>query len=103
MTLSGMTHGQGRYHQRERVYGRFFRQLRLPMPVDADKADATDATFEHGVLRISLPKAEQARRRRIEVKSQGGRQQLAGALLGTGNQGMQEQTAGERAGQAANR
>ena len=49
------------------------RQLLLPVPVDADKADAH---FEHGVLTLTLPKAEQARRRRIPVGGQGGRREL---------------------------
>ncbi|HET8648271.1 MAG TPA: Hsp20/alpha crystallin family protein, partial [Vicinamibacteria bacterium] len=55
------------YHQRERRVGRFLRQVLLPVPVDADRAEAT---FEHGELTLRLPKAEQAKRKRIPVTGQ---------------------------------
>ena len=58
---------QPQYHYRERRFGRFMRQVSLPAPVNADQADAS---FEHGVLTLRLPKAEQARRKRIEVRRQ---------------------------------
>lgn len=53
------------YHLREHRYGRFERSVTLPYAVQVDKAEAT---FEHGVLRLKLPKAEEVRGRRIEVK-----------------------------------
>ena len=59
--------GQAQYHYRERRFGRFLRQVSLPVAVNADQAEAS---FEHGVLTLRLPKAEQARRKRIEVRSQ---------------------------------
>jgi HSP20 family protein len=46
------------YLQREHRYGRFSRTLSLPVPVDSDKADAV---FEHGILTLTLPKAESVR------------------------------------------
>lgn len=55
------------YHLREHRYGRFERSVTLPYSVQVDKAEAT---FEHGVLRLRLPKAEEVRGRRIEVKVQ---------------------------------
>lgn len=58
---------QPQYHYRERRFGRFLRQVSLPVPVNADQAEAS---FEHGVLTLHLPKAEQARRKRIELRSQ---------------------------------
>jgi HSP20 family protein len=57
-------HQQPRYHYRERRYGRFYRQLQLPVPVDANQ---TKAQFEQGVLTVTLPKAAEARQRRIPV------------------------------------
>lgn len=51
---------------RERRYGRFTRSIRLPQPV---KSDAADANYEDGVLRLTLPKAEEAKARSINVKS----------------------------------
>jgi len=56
---------EGSYHRRERRYGTFMRQIQLPTPVRSDQADAR---FENGILRLQLPKAEEAKPRRIEVK-----------------------------------
>ncbi len=59
--------GEGaRYHRRERGCGRFTRSFQLPFQVDGD---AVDATFERGVLRVTLPRAEEDKPRRIEVKA----------------------------------
>lgn len=54
------------YHRRERGVGVFQRVVPLPAPIDADKVEAK---LSHGVLTITLPKAEAARPRKIEVKS----------------------------------
>jgi HSP20 family protein len=54
------------YHRRERGVGRFQRVIPLPMPIDADRVEAT---LHDGVLQIRMPKAEVARPRRIEVKA----------------------------------
>ena len=56
------------YHRRERGVGSFARVLRLPVEVDADRVEAE---LRHGVLTITLPKAESARPRKIEVTSAG--------------------------------
>lgn len=56
----------GSWHRRERSFGAFARTLELPAPVDPDHVEAS---FKNGVLRIRLPKAEQARPRRIEVRA----------------------------------
>jgi HSP20 family protein len=69
LTLSGerkAEDGEGRWHRRERGFGRFQRVLRLPAPVDADKVEAK---LENGVLRLTLPKHEDAKPRRIAVKA----------------------------------
>ena len=58
---------KGRWHRRERGFGRFQRVLKLPTPVDADKIEAT---FENGVLHVVLPKAEEAKPRKIAVKAE---------------------------------
>ena len=52
------------YHRRERGVGSFARVLRLPVEVDADKVEAELAG---GVLKITLPKSETARPRKIAV------------------------------------
>jgi HSP20 family protein len=53
------------YYLRERHFGKFSRALSLPFPVDTGKASAT---IGNGVLEIRLPKAEEAKSKRIEVK-----------------------------------
>jgi len=50
---------------RELWHGRFRRAVTPPFEVDPTQAEAT---FEHGIVRIWLPKAEQAKARRIPVR-----------------------------------
>ena len=54
------------WHRAERGHGRFRRLVTLPDDVDAGKIDAV---FEHGVLTITPPKREEAKARRIEIKT----------------------------------
>lgn len=54
------------YYYREVRYGSFARSVTLPAPVQSDKAEAKT---EHGVLTLTLPKAEEAKPRSIKVKS----------------------------------
>ena len=58
---------EGRWHRRERGQGRFQRLVELPAPVGADKVEAK---LENGLLFLTLPKAEEARPRRIAVKAE---------------------------------
>jgi HSP20 family protein len=53
-----------KYHLWERTYGSFRRAFTLPRPVNAE--DVT-AQFENGVLEIRLPKAPEAKGRKIEI------------------------------------
>jgi HSP20 family protein len=57
---------RGRYSVVQCAYGSFRRDVALPVSVKADK---TKATYRDGVLRIELPKADEARARRIAVKT----------------------------------
>jgi HSP20 family protein len=50
----------------ERYYGKLERCFTLPVEVDADKVKAE---LEHGVLKLSLPKAETAKPKTIQVKA----------------------------------
>lgn len=52
------------YHVRERRFGSFMRSVTLPMPVDADKVEAS---HENGVLTLRLPKTEAVKPKRISV------------------------------------
>lgn len=56
----------GRRRLRERRFGRFTRSFALPRTV---QAEGITADFENGVLTVRLPKAEEARTRRIEVRT----------------------------------
>jgi len=53
------------YHRVERTYGSFQRTFTLPTAVKADKVDAN---YKDGILTITLPKAEEAKARQIEVR-----------------------------------
>jgi len=55
---------QENYHRIERTYGAFSRSFALPNQVSSDKVEAK---FENGVLSIVVPKAEQAKPRRISI------------------------------------
>jgi HSP20 family protein len=54
------------WHRQERGHGTFVRELTLPTLVDADKVEAR---YDQGVLRLTLPKAEAAKPRKITVRS----------------------------------
>ena len=54
------------YYTAERRYGAFSRTMPLPVEVDTNKVDAT---YKEGVLKITLPKSETAKAKKIEVKS----------------------------------
>ena len=56
---------EGNYIRRERRYASFLRSVALPEGVEADKADAT---FEDGILTLSIPKAPETRPRVIKIK-----------------------------------
>jgi HSP20 family protein len=60
-------------HARERVSGAFERALRLPNTVDAD---AIDASFANGVLTITVPKAQAAMSRRIQIRGAEARKEV---------------------------
>ena len=58
--------GELRVFAAERVSGGFERSLRLPEFVDADKISAD---FTNGLLTITVPKAQAAQPRKIEIKT----------------------------------
>ena len=55
---------KGRYQRVERYYGSFSRTFTLPAAVNADRIQAS---YEHGVLHVSMPKKAEARPRQIKV------------------------------------
>jgi len=53
------------HHYMERYYGSFLRSFQLPVNVKTDKIEAT---FDKGVLKVTLPKTEEAQKKEIEIK-----------------------------------
>lgn len=53
------------HHCVERYYGSFQRSFRLPVNV---KTEGIEAKFDKGVLKVTLPKTEEAKKKEIEIK-----------------------------------
>jgi HSP20 family protein len=64
---------QRQWIAQERPAGRYIRQLSLGSDVDLD---AIEASYEHGVLTLTIPVAERAKPRKIQVQQGGGRTQI---------------------------
>jgi HSP20 family protein len=60
------TSPEGRYFRQERMAGVFQRVLSLNVPVERDKVTAKS---ENGIVRVVLPKAREARPRKISIES----------------------------------
>ncbi len=69
LTISGerksQTSNGEKAERTERYIGRFRRSVTLPTRVDADKISAS---YREGILTVTLPKAEEAKPKQIEVK-----------------------------------
>ncbi len=59
------------YHRVEREYRQFIRSFTLPNNVDREKVRAQ---FSDGLLRIEIPKSEEARPRQIKISASSGSQ-----------------------------
>jgi HSP20 family protein len=73
LTLRGERHFEKKeeadnYHRVERAYGSFTRSFTLPNTVTGEGATAD---YRNGVLRVVIPKREETKARRIEIKSEG--------------------------------
>ena len=73
LTIQGERHftndsSEEQYHRVERSSGPFRRAITLPAHIEADQVNAS---MEDGVLRILVPKAEQAKPKRIQVNPGG--------------------------------
>ena len=70
VTLKGQrrdgTQGDDHFHRQERPTGDFTRTLTLQYPVDSD---SVKAEYKNGILRVTMEKAEQAKVKKIEIKS----------------------------------
>jgi HSP20 family protein len=56
--------GQDSYHYKDRWHGSFTRSFELPFEVDDKKVEAQ---YRHGILTVTLPRAEADKPRKIEV------------------------------------
>ena len=70
LTIQGERHfahdsSEQQFHRVERRYGAFRRSITLPAHV---MAEGIQASFEDGVLQILVPKAEEAKAKRIQVR-----------------------------------
>ena len=69
LTLSGerktdIIPEDAKYHRQERSYGNFSRTIRLPYKMDVDNVEAV---FTNGVLKVTLPRAEEDIPKKIKV------------------------------------
>jgi HSP20 family protein len=53
------------YHLVERSYGSFTRSIRLPREIQNEKINAS---YKNGILKITLPKSEEAKKKEIKIK-----------------------------------
>jgi HSP20 family protein len=96
LTISGERKADHEQRERgwyrvERSFGRFSRSLTLPDGVDAD---AISASFDRGVLHVTIPKPEQRKPRRIQIGGDNHNGNGNGNAMGAG--GAVEGTATER-------
>ena len=68
------------FYRLERSFGRFSRSLTLPEGVDADKISAS---FDKGVLEVRIPKPEERKPRRVQIKAG---ESKNGAIEGTASE-----------------
>jgi HSP20 family protein len=61
---------EGNYYVSERRYGSFQRSFRIPEGIDRDKVDAS---FQKGVLTITLPKTPEAQQKAKKIEVKGGK------------------------------
>ena len=74
---------EARYHLIERRYGEFTRSFQLPQGVNDE---AIQADFDHGLLKVVVPKAEIPQPRRIEIQGkQQGSRETQSAIRGPGS------------------
>lgn len=69
LTVSGerkadTEHREGESFRSERIFGSFSRSITLPSPV---KDDQVTASYQDGILTVTLPKAEEAKPKKIQV------------------------------------
>ena len=96
-TTEDQTRNDDGYSYREIRRGSFSRQVTLPGGL---KSEAATASFENGMLRLSIPKAEEAKPRQIQIKpSTSG---ASASQAGTSEGGAGQADFGQGSAEAAN-
>jgi HSP20 family protein len=90
---------QENFHVVERATGAFMRTIRLPFPVDPS---AVEASYDNGVLTVTLPKPAEAKQRsgRVEVRG-AARQDTGGAESNRASQTLSDAAATMRSANAS--
>jgi HSP20 family protein len=98
-SMSSRGGSRNRYLMRERRRGTFVRAITLPSAVDPER---TMSQFENGELVITLPKAQQARARHIEIQgsSRNGGQSSMKQVSSEQGQSGQSAASGQGSGQS---
>ena len=78
------------YLYRERRFGSFTRSLQLPVRVQGEHAEAT---FTDGILKLTIPKAEEVKPRQIRISAGDGAKNVTGTTSGGGTQTADETSA----------
>lgn len=68
---------QASYLIQERPTGSFYRALRLPQTVDTNKIESE---YENGVLTVRMPKAEEKKKKQIQIKVGSGTKVIEGGV-----------------------
>ncbi|MFQ4143765.1 Hsp20/alpha crystallin family protein [Chlorogloeopsis sp. ULAP02] len=81
VSIAGETRHESKTQERgylrsEFRYGNFQRTIPLPVPI---KNDQVQAEFKNGILNLTLPKAEEAKKRVVKINLEDGKTSLPGS------------------------
>ena len=100
LTVSGEKRGErkegdenSRYHLIERTYGRFSRSFQLPKGVNENEIAAD---YDHGVLRVRIPKTALPQPRKIEIGRTSSGKEQAQVSGGSKNNSQSDRAKSER-------
>ena len=82
-----------RYHLIERTYGRFSRSFQLPKGVNESEIQAD---YDHGVLRVRIPKSALPQPRKIEIGQRGSGKEQAQVSTGSKSGGEKAERNNDR-------